>query len=151
MPKLRPETAKLRAAKLVKSLSKHNGNQTEVAKELGVTKQAISDRLSNPVVKETIQETINRCLAKAGITEERVYGQLSKQLDAKETGIDENGNPIYRDDFNSQDKARKDALKLMGHSKDKVEHSVDNELGELLKQSDTSKLKELLSSLTSQL
>lgn len=158
MPKLKPKTAKTRALKLVKACAKNGFSHTKVAKELGVTQQTISERLSKPAAQEALQDVIDRCLAKAGITAERVYSQLSNQLDASETLYDGEGKPIIgkdgkpiitKPDWNAQDKARKDALELMRHKKNKVEHSVDNDLAEVLKQSDTSKLKDLLSTLKS--
>lgn len=125
MPRLTKTTAKLRAIKLVKALNKHNGNETKVAKELGVTPQAINDRKKQPAVQEALQDVINSCLKKAGITKEKVYKQLNNQLSAKKKFAltDE-----QEDDWNSQDKARKDALTLMGHLKPAAEATKPTEI-----------------------
>lgn len=94
--------------KLSQAVIKAQGNMTEAAKELGISRQAVAKRLTNnPDLKRSIQEQIEASLKKAGITSARVYKQLSSQLEAK--------TPQNDPDWNAQDKARKDCLELMGH------------------------------------
>jgi len=83
--------AKEKPLKEVKDQDKHltrlyietdlNGN--EVAKRLGITRQAVCQRLGKPEVKNFVQEQINGSLARAKITRSRVYKRLSYLLDAK--------------------------------------------------------------------
>lgn len=110
MPRLGPTVAKERAVKLVKVLNKHKGNQSAAARELGVTPQAVHDKTKQPIVQQVMQEVINKALKKANITTERVYNQLSKQLDAKKKSL-----VGEEDDWTAQDKAREASLELMGH------------------------------------
>lgn len=98
-------------SKLLKAIIKNGGNLTHAAHDLGIKQPSVSKRLiEHPELKITIQEKINQCLEEAGITTKRVYGQLSDQLSAK--SIDKTP------DWLAQDKARKDALRLMGHLND---------------------------------
>jgi predicted transcriptional regulator len=125
MPKYTEKTAKVKAKKLIKVYVKNDFNQSKTAKELGVTQPCISDRLSKAPVQEALQDIINRCLDKAGITKEKVYKQLDNQLSAKRKLALSNEE---EDDWNSQDKARKDALTLMGHLKPAAEANKPTEI-----------------------
>lgn len=148
MPRLKAKTKRERAVRTVKILQKHNGNKSAAARELGITRQTLQKKVDQPEVQFTLQKVIDKCLSDANITTEKVYGQLSKQLDAQQTHYDyKKKKEVKRPNWHAQDSARKDALDLLGHRKQKVEHGVDGELAEILKQSDTDKLKGLLSKL----
>jgi len=115
MPKLKKQTEKARAAKFIKIYKKNGMSQTKTAKELKVTQPAVAAQLKRPAVAKALQQIIDANMKSAGITAIRVYTQLSNQLKAKSPfGEGENMYP----DWNAQDKARKYALKLMGHLKE---------------------------------
>ena len=78
MPKREKKTAKVRAKQLVKTCLKHKMNQTDVAEELGVTKQAIQQRLQQPIVKKTFAEIME----KAGITDEKLAEKMDEGLES---------------------------------------------------------------------
>ena len=59
MPKQRVSTTKARASSLVKTCVKHGFNQSAVANELGVTPQAVSDRLSKPATQDALQKYLD--------------------------------------------------------------------------------------------
>lgn len=96
----------MRAVEVVKGLNKHKGNASALAREKGVTPQAIAKQIKQPEVQEVMQTVIEQCLKKAGITTTRVYGQLSAQLNAKRG---------KNKDWMAQDRARESALELMKH------------------------------------
>ena len=78
MPKREKKTAKVRAKQLVKTCLKHKMNQTDVAEELGVTKQAIQQRLQQPIVIKTFAEVME----KAGITDEKLAEKMDEGLES---------------------------------------------------------------------
>ena len=130
MPKYKPETAELKAKTLVKTCIKNGLNQNRIAKELGVSQQAIQQRLKHPAVQKELQKVIDRNLRKAGITYSKVYKRLDEQLDATRTisavvspdgkDMDANGQTcdfVEVPDWTARDKAIDKSLTLMGHIK----------------------------------
>lgn len=83
MPRLKKATAKVRALKVAKGLRKHKGSVANLAKELGITRQAVQKKLNNPEFISLRQQAINAALKRAGITEDFLYGKLKKALEAK--------------------------------------------------------------------
>lgn len=68
MPKRKPGDKVVEAKiteTLVKPLLRHNFNQTEVARELGVTKQAVNQRLKQKAFQDALQKYINSPQLKA--------------------------------------------------------------------------------------
>jgi len=59
MPKLRPETARARAKKLIKSYSATGLNQSELARLEGVSPSAINQRLNKAHVQKTFAEIMD--------------------------------------------------------------------------------------------
>jgi hypothetical protein len=59
MPKYTPETARMKAESLTKPLIRNGFNQTMVAKQEGVTPQAINQRLKHKPVQDALQRYIN--------------------------------------------------------------------------------------------
>ncbi len=59
MPRYRPETARIRAENLVKPLLANNLNEAAVARQQGVTRQAINQRLQRKPVQDALQRYIN--------------------------------------------------------------------------------------------
>lgn len=64
MPRLKPETAELRAANLAKAFIASDCNKAELARREGVSHSAISDRFKRLPVQTPLQEA----LRKVGIT-----------------------------------------------------------------------------------
>ncbi len=54
MPKLKPETQRLRAQDLLKLAKRHRWNKESIARELGISHQAVSDRFNKPYVQEEL-------------------------------------------------------------------------------------------------
>jgi len=130
MPKYRPETAKLKAKHLAKTCLRNNLNQNRMAKELGISHQAVNQRLQKAPVQKTLQNIIDRNLKRAGITQGKVYKRLDQQLDATRVisamvnpdGKDKDANGQTCDfidvpDWNARDRAINKSLTLMGHIK----------------------------------
>lgn len=67
MPRLRPETEKARASKLIKSYSKTGFNQSRLAKQEGVSQPAINQRLTRKPVQQTLDEHIQKVAKRVGI------------------------------------------------------------------------------------
>jgi len=59
MPKYRPETAKMKAESLVKPLIRNGLNESKTARELGITPQAVNERLRHKPVQDALQRYIN--------------------------------------------------------------------------------------------
>ena len=83
MPRLKKATAHQRALKVAKGLRKHKGNASSLARELGITPQAVNKKKNNPEFVSLRQQAINKALERAGITESFVYNKLKKILNAK--------------------------------------------------------------------
>ena len=81
MPKYRPETAKAKATKLIKAYQKAGLSQTKLAKEEGVTKEAINQRLK----KAPVQQTMAEILDKAGVTDTYLGDKIKEGCEASET------------------------------------------------------------------
>ena len=79
MPKLKIETAKLRAANLSKSFISSGCNQSEVARREGVTSQAINQRFKHLPVQTPLQEA----LRKIGITTVYKARKFKELMEAK--------------------------------------------------------------------
>ena len=78
MPKLRKSTAKRRAKKLTKTYIKNGCNQTKTAEELGITSQAVCQKLQQPIVKQTFIEIME----KAGISDDKLAEKLNDGLES---------------------------------------------------------------------
>ena len=83
MPKLKPETSKLRSIKLVKAYQEAGFNQHELARREGVSQSAIAQRLK----REYVQATIAELMDKAGLTDDVLAQKIIEGINAKETKI----------------------------------------------------------------
>jgi len=139
MPKLKPETQKLRAQDLLKLGKKHRWSPTAIAKELGISQQAVSDRFNKPYV----QEELWGIMEKQGLTlqedaadlkrlrkAKRIIGYLhqykkNKKGELEKISPDEtvSNEFIEADDNTTQLNALKLTLQLKGLLKEQLEHS----------------------------
>lgn len=103
MPKLRPYTAKVRAARAVKALVENDLNQTKAAQQLGITQQTLHKKLIQPEAQLALAEINRKALAKAGATMEKIYQRAAEGLDAT-------GKTKLKPDF----KERRESVKLLG-------------------------------------
>lgn len=78
MPRLKPETAELRAANLVKACIDNGLNQSALARKEGVTQQAINSRFKHLPVQTPLQEA----LRKIGITTEYKARKFKELLES---------------------------------------------------------------------
>jgi hypothetical protein len=130
MPKLRPETARARASKIIKDYSEAGFNQSRLAEKKGVSQANISQCLNRLPVKKTLQDIINENLKKAGTTLRKVYRINDEQLSATRTisavispdgkQKDANGQScdfVEVPDWIARDKALDRTFVLMGHIK----------------------------------
>jgi hypothetical protein len=126
MAKLKPETELLKAASLIKTLRKNNGNLTKTAKELGTTTAALNYAKERPIVKTALQELALQELAKAGGTRSKIYKRLAEGLDAEKVIDIKEGTPITAVDYAQRHKTAMDSLKLIGDHEDKPQVVVNN-------------------------
>lgn len=97
MPKTSPERLKSKAQTLVKSLQRNNFNLTNTAKEFGVTRQSIRDKIvKNPIVKSELQKLYDR-LDKVGATDDKVAKRINEGLDAVKVIRSQTGEVIDED------------------------------------------------------
>lgn len=83
MPRLTKDNAKERASNLYKAIQKAGGSQSKVAKQLGVTRAAVHQRIKkNPEYQTLRQEAIHRAAKQAGFTLARIYNVFNEALDA---------------------------------------------------------------------
>ena len=82
MPRLNKATAKERALKVAKGLRRHKGSAASLAKELGVTRQAVQKKKNNPEFQSLRMQAISKACQRHGITEDLVYGKLRDGFDA---------------------------------------------------------------------
>lgn len=69
---------------LIKLAVKHDGNRRKIAKIVGASPQAISDRFKkNPEIETAVLNAREQALKNAGITRELVYRTVKKGLYAK--------------------------------------------------------------------
>ena len=118
MPKLLPQTEKLRATRIVKSLNAHAGNASAVARELGVTPQAIAQARKRPSVQKALQDIIDSNLNKAGASLRKTYTRLAEGLEATKVINPTGLTPYYDTDFKERRESVKLCLQLRGHLKD---------------------------------
>lgn len=83
MPRPSPAIKKLKAKKLAKHLTKLDGNVSAVARERGISKQAVSEQVNTPEVQDAIIEE----LAKAGADKVKFCRVVSESMDANEVEI----------------------------------------------------------------
>ena len=141
MPRLKKSTAKRRATKLTKTYIKNDCNQTKTAEELGITSQAVCQKLQQPIVKKTFAEIME----KAGITDEKLAEKMDEGLESvKVIGYlhqykqDKDGNTskakpeeavsnefIDTPDMPTRHKYLTTALTILGHLKEKIEHTFE--------------------------
>lgn len=79
MPKLKTETAKFRALNLTKSLLANHLNQSAVARQEGVTKSAINQRMQHLPVRTPLQAAFRR----VGISTRYKAKKFKELLEAK--------------------------------------------------------------------
>ena len=128
MPKLRPETEKIKASNIVKDLQKNGMSQSKLAKKEGVTRQAIHQRLQRNYVKVAFEDL----LEKSGVSDKKLAETISNGIDAEKSVsadilVDENGQvkkdfdnygAVMVPDWPSRHKFVQTALQLKGHIKD---------------------------------
>lgn len=101
MPKIvkdsKSESVKLRAKATVKSLLKHQGNQTAAANELGIRKQTLRNRLiRNPYCREELR----KALKKADVTVHKYARVIAEAMDAERTiAVEDNTEEAEKGDF----------------------------------------------------
>lgn len=86
MPKIdknaKGEAARIRAKATVKALLKHQGNQTKAAKELGISKHTMRDRITkNPFCREELHKAYKR----KDVSLNRYAKAIREGLDAERT------------------------------------------------------------------
>ena len=141
MPRLKKSTAKRRATKLIKTYQENDCNQHKTAKAFGVTQPTINERLQQPIVKKTFAEIME----KAGITDEKLAKKMDEGLESvKVIGYlhqykqDKDGNTskakpeeavsnefIDTPDMPTRHKYLTTALTILGHLKEKIEHTFE--------------------------
>ena len=97
MPRLKPETAKFKAGKLIKAYQDAGFNQRELARREGVSQSAIAQRLNKPFVKKTMAELMDE----AGLDDVYLAKKIKDGLGSK--------------DLNIRYKYLMSALKVKGH------------------------------------
>ena len=124
MPKLRPYTAKARAVSLVKALSKNGMNQAKVARKLGVSPQAIQDRIKRPAVQKVLAKINEDALKRVGVKMSKVYQCFNEALDANlSSSFKGEIFPSDEPDHNIRLKTAVECLELTGRKK--TAHSED--------------------------
>lgn len=83
MPRLRTYTKKIRAAKVINGLLKHNMNQSALARAEGVSQPAIAKKLKRPEVQLALGKLNEQALKKAGASLTKIYRRINEALDAK--------------------------------------------------------------------
>lgn len=102
---------------LQKAAIKADGSPTKMGKELGITPQSAHQHLQKPKIKKAVLTARARAIKAAGLTRIKAYKQLANQLSAKEAGeIIVRGKVKHKmiPNWQAQDAARKDFLKIMG-------------------------------------
>lgn len=96
--------------KLEKTLIKTDGNVKEAAKKIGVSPQAIYERLDrDPKIKERVESAKELAMRKAGLTRVKVYKVIADGLNAKALTSFEG--KIYESKF-ADYKERRESAKL---------------------------------------
>lgn len=73
---------------MLKLAIKHDGNQNKIAKEVGITHQAVSDRIKkNPHIRKAILNVREEALKKAGLSRQFVYKGIKEGCMAKVVGM----------------------------------------------------------------
>lgn len=117
MPRLTKATKQERAIKLDKALKNNKESLTKVAKELGITPQAVYARKKkNPEFQSIRQQAIQRAARQAGFTLARIYNVFNEALDANVVSCF-NGKAIESDapDHRARIMSGKVGLELFGH------------------------------------
>lgn len=78
MAKQRKETARARAKDLIKAYTATGFNQSELARQKGVSQSAINQRLNSPIVQQTFAEIMD----KNGLEDEMLVKKLKEGLEA---------------------------------------------------------------------
>lgn len=115
-------------AKLLKSIVKHDGNQTKAAKELGIKQPSVHRRLvNNPHLKEAILNVREEALRKAGLSRSFVYRGIKEGCQAKVVVVAD-GKAIKTNtaDHDTRHKYLKTALELHKDLDPDKEQSVQN-------------------------
>jgi len=120
MPKIdkssKSESVKLRAKATVKSLLKHQGNQTAAAKELGIKKQTLRNRLiHNPYCREELRKALKR----NDVTVDKYSRVIADAMEAEREVVSEEGEIVAtRPDHGIRLKAADSFLKAVGLAAD---------------------------------
>jgi acid stress-induced BolA-like protein IbaG/YrbA len=99
MPKYTQETARLKAQQLIKPYIRNGLNQSAVAKELGVTSEAINQRLQHQPVKDALREYINSPKLKAKLIEVATEALRAKKYTKKGSKPDHDARHKYWHDL----------------------------------------------------
>jgi len=118
----RPKAGSEVSKKLAKvSAIKHDGNAAAMAKDLGISPEAALKHLKKPEVKAVVHSARQIAIKKAGLSRNRAYAQMSRQMKATKAGEIITGKGKNKTvevamvpDWLEQDKARKDFLKIVG-------------------------------------
>lgn len=102
--------------KLEKTLIRTDGHIAKAAKIIGMTPQALHDRINNnPDIKKTVKEVRDAALKAAKISRARVYKGISEGLDAKLVIIKDGEATVTKaPDHKERRENRKIALQLLG-------------------------------------
>jgi predicted transcriptional regulator len=77
--------------KLLKVTVKHDGNKTKIAKELGISRPAVSKRIkNNPHIQKAILNVREEAIKKAGLSRAFVYRGIKQGCQAKVVIVTEN-------------------------------------------------------------
>ena len=97
MPKLSPELEKARALKVVKGLNRNNFNASALARESGVSPQAIAKKIKRPIVQKTLSDYLKKHFSqkyikdklREGLKANKVVGYLNNKTEGVEKVSDE--------------------------------------------------------------
>jgi hypothetical protein len=98
MPRYNPETAKRRAMALVKPLLANGFNERKTGDQLGVTRQAINQRINRKPVQDILQKFLSSKKLKKVLIETAIDGiQADKSISAAIL-VQKNGTVVKADD-----------------------------------------------------
>ena len=118
----RPKADKAISKKLIKAEAiKADGSPSKMAEALGISPQTADKHLEKKDIQKAVLSARNRAIKKAGLTRIRAYRQLANQLSAKKAGeiiVRKKSKLAMVPDYQAQDSARKDYLKVIGDYQD---------------------------------
>ena len=120
--KIRPDMIKVSSAELVMALQKNNGSQANAARGLGITRQAVRDRIKNDPIVRTAWERYVFSLEKV-VPDKKSIRVISEAMNATKEHRNMSGEVVDRSpDHLTRLKANEQYLKIKGLVKD--ENSV---------------------------